>query len=135
MDALKGFLNWLPTTPNSDRNSRDGDTIEYRSGTIAMSHKLVPHSDDQGHQQTDEEIQTIASDITLAIALIKGPDPNRYGTLITKFANSYVMGKDEYPTVLSAACSMLVNFKTPENACPRNASVAPQQLLEHQHQP
>jgi Zinc knuckle len=127
MDALKGFLNCRQNatqTPSEYLEELKGwaDTIEYRGGTFAMSHELVPQSDDQGRERTDEERRTIARDTTLAIALIKGADPTRYGTLITAFANSFAMGKDEYPTDLSAAYGVLVNYKTPENARPRNAS-------------
>jgi hypothetical protein len=40
----------------------------------------------------------------------------RYGTLITELSNKYAMGHDEYPTDLSSAYSLLVNYKTPMNA-------------------
>lgn len=82
-----------------------------------MSHELVPRSDDQGRERTDEERRSIARDTTLAVTLIKGADPTRYGTLVlTGFANSFVMSKDENPTGLSAAYSVLVTSTSPESS-------------------
>ena len=52
----------------------------------------------------------------MATALIRGADKTRYGTLLAELSNQYAMGKDEYPTDISSAYSLLVNYKTPTNS-------------------
>lgn len=92
------------------------DTIEYHGGTVAENHELVPSKADDGTARSTETRKTIARDRTLAIALIRGADRTRYGTLIDDLSNQYAMGKDEYPTDITSAYSLLVNYKTPTNA-------------------
>lgn len=55
------------------------DTIKYHGGTVAENNLLILGKDAQGKR-------------TLAITLIRSADPTRYGTLITKLSNQYVMG-------------------------------------------
>jgi hypothetical protein len=50
------------------------------------------------------------------MALIRGADPQRYGTLIMDLANQHAMGIDNYPHDLTAAYALLVNYKTPTNS-------------------
>jgi hypothetical protein len=38
----------------------------------------------------------MAYEKTLAIALITGSDPTKYGTLVAHLSNQYAMGRDEY---------------------------------------
>jgi hypothetical protein len=92
------------------------DTIDYHGGTVSENFTLIPAKDEQGNLRTDDERKIIARDRTLAITLIRGADPTRYGTLIAELSNQYAMGKDEYPTDISSAYSLLVNYKTPTNA-------------------
>jgi len=92
------------------------DTIEYHGGTVAENHELVPSTDEHGTVRSTEERKNIARDRTLAIALIRGADTTRYGTLIADLSNQYAMGKDDYPTDITSAYSLLVNYKTPMNA-------------------
>ena len=70
--------------------------------------------------------KAIARDRTLAIALIRGADATRYGTLIVGLSNQYAMGKDDYPTDITSGYSLLVKYKTPENTRARNPT--PSQL-------
>jgi ribosomal protein L15 len=91
------------------------DTIEYHGGTVAENFTIVPEVVG-GVTRTDAKRKDIARDSTLAILLIRRADPTKYGTLITELSNKYAMGHDEYPTDLSSAYSLLVNYKTPTNA-------------------
>jgi hypothetical protein len=82
---------------------------------VSENFTLIPAKDKQGTQRTNDERKIIARDRTLAITLIWGADPTRYGTLIAKLSNQYAMGKDEYPADISSTYSLLVNYKTPTN--------------------
>jgi Zinc knuckle len=92
------------------------DTIEYHGGMVAENYTLVPDQDENKKPRSITERTAIARDRTLAILLIRSADPTRYGTLIADLSNQYAMGKDEYPTDLSSAYSLLVNYTTPANA-------------------
>lgn len=104
-DNLETFRGWA-------------DTIKYHGGTVAENHELVPEKDDEGNMRTVDERKAIARDRYLPIALIRGrgSDPTRYGTLSADLSNQYASGKDEYPIDISAAYSLLVNYRTPTNA-------------------
>jgi hypothetical protein len=93
------------------------DAIEYWGGSVAENYFLVEDTGPGGRAHQVEERKAIARDRTLAIALIRGADPRRYGTLlITELANRYAMGTDDYPTDITSAYGLLVNYKTPVNA-------------------
>jgi hypothetical protein len=49
-------------------------------------------------------------------------DPRRYALLIAMIQNDYISGQDKYPTTLSRAYDLLVNYVNPHNgsARPRN---------------
>jgi hypothetical protein len=66
----------------------------------------------------------MARDRTLATAHIRNADPTRYGALIDELLNMYARGKDEYPTDLTLACGMLVNYTVPTNTRVRNPDTA-----------
>lgn len=51
------------------------------------------------------------------MALICGADMQRYGTLIMELTKQHAMGIDNYPHDLTATYALLVNYKTPMNAC------------------
>jgi hypothetical protein len=51
---------------------------------------------------------------------MRNADPTRYGTLTAELSNMYARGKDEYPTDLTSACGMLVNYTMPANARDRH---------------
>jgi hypothetical protein len=54
------------------------------------------------------------------MALIRGADPTRYGTLIAELSNQFALGRNDYPPDLNSAYSLLVNYRPPANARPRN---------------
>ena len=97
------------------------DTIEYHGGTIAESHTLIPEQTDEGTMRDENTRKAMARDRTLAVALIRGADPTRYGTLIADLSNQFAMGINNYPSDITSAYSLLVNYKTPSNARVRNA--------------
>jgi hypothetical protein len=92
------------------------DTIEYHGGTVGESYTLVNENDDDGNARTEDERTALARDRTLGIALLRGADPTRYGTLIADLSNQYAMGHNSYPSDMTSAYSLLVNYKTPTNA-------------------
>ncbi len=83
---------------------------------MAENHGLVAATGPSGEIRSEEKRKEIARNRTLAIALIRGADPTRYGTLITELSNRYAMGVDNYPLNITAAYGLLVNYKTPVNA-------------------
>ena len=105
------------------------DNIEYHGGSVSESFELIPATDSGGNPRTVIERTSMARDRTLATALIRSADPTRYGTLIVHLANQLAMGKDEYPTTLTAAYGLLVTYQTPTNASGRGrgAGNTPQQ--------
>ena len=48
--------------------------------------------------------------------VINKSDPKRYGTLVTDVENAYTCGQNRYPTTVSRAYDMLINFKNPNQA-------------------
>lgn len=80
------------------------DTIEHHGGSVVYNPNLAPETNAQGTTSTDSERKAAARDQTLAVALIRGADPTRYGTLIAELANQYTMGTDRYPNDITSAC-------------------------------
>ncbi|KAI2506981.1 hypothetical protein MHU86_7478 [Fragilaria crotonensis] len=131
LDATAAFLNCRQQQGQSADSYLEAlkshtDTIEYHGGTLVLNPRLAPEIKEDGSRYTDEERARIARDCTLAAALIRGSDPTRYGTLVADLANQYSKGKDEYPTDITSAYSLLVNYRTPANATyrGRNSSSA-----------
>jgi hypothetical protein len=112
---------------STSSDSKDGaaDTIEYHGGTVAETHELVPSETDDGTKLSLAERKAIARNRTLAIALIRGANPTRYGTLLANLSNQYAMGNDDYLTDITSAYSLLVNYKTPTNAQIRTTNAVP----------
>ena len=63
-----------------------------------------------------QEAKTKARDEYLAVLLLTKSDHKRYGPLITDVENAYTRGQDGYPTTVSGAYDMLVNYKNPNQA-------------------
>jgi hypothetical protein len=94
------------------------ETIESYGGTISESFELIPETDDDGEERDQAARQALARAKTLGICAIRGADPQRYGSLITELANQHAMGHDNYPSDLTAAYGLLVNYQTPRNSGP-----------------
>ena len=90
-------------------------TITQYGGSIAANPRLITEAG-----LTDEERLAKACEKTLAIALITGASPTRYGTLITQLANEYAMGRDQYPEDMTTAYNLLVNYVIPVNTSAPN---------------
>jgi hypothetical protein len=86
---------------------------------VAEHHGLIAEEDDEGNARDVAARTALARDRTLGMALIRGADQQRYGTLIIDLANQHAMGIDNYPHDLTAAYALLVNYKTPVNSRPR----------------
>jgi len=61
----------------------------------------------------------IARDRTLALAFLKRANRRRFGALWADLGNQFSEGNDQYPTDLTAAYNLLVNFKPPKREEPR----------------
>ena len=62
------------------------------------------------------EAKSKAREEYLAVLLLTKSDPKRYGTLVTDVENAYTCGQNGYPTTVSGAYDMLVNYRTPNQA-------------------
>jgi hypothetical protein len=63
----------------------------------------------------------IARGYTIAMAFLRGGDPLCYATIWSDLANQQTRGNAQFPTDLTLAYSMLVNYHSPrENMCPNN---------------
>jgi hypothetical protein len=54
-------------------------------------------------------------DLFLASLCIQNADRVRFGTLIAHLDNHFLLGRNEYPTDLTAAQGLLTNYQTPTN--------------------
>ena len=66
-------------------------------------------ADDDERQQAKIK----ARDEYIAVLLLTKSDPKRYGLLVTDMENAYTRGQDGYPTTVSGAYDMLVNYRNP----------------------
>ena len=62
------------------------------------------------------EAKTKAREEYLAVLLLTKSDPKRYATLVTEVENAYTRGQNGYPTTVSGAYDMLVDYKNPNHA-------------------
>ena len=127
MDAHQNFLNCKQTQEQTTEEYLENltlwaDTIEYHGGTFVENYHLAGAHNANGTPHTEDERKSAARDETLAMALIRGADPSRFGTLIAELSNQYARGRNEYPTDLNSAYSLLVNYRTPANTRPRNST-------------
>ncbi|KAI2493285.1 Reverse transcriptase (RNA-dependent DNA polymerase) [Fragilaria crotonensis] len=131
MNAQRSFLNCKQQVGQSPASYLEdlrawAVTIDHHGGTIAVNYKLIPAVNEDGTAVTNDDRRSRAYEKTLAIALITGSDPSRYGTLVAHLSNQYAMGRDEYPSNVTAAYNLLVNYRTPENTTrPRQQQAAP----------
>ena len=124
MDAHQKFLTCRQSNTQTVEDYRRqltlwSDTIEHHGGSIVTNSSLANANDSSGRARTDAEHAEAGRQETLAMALLRGADQTRYGTLLDHLANQFASGRDEYPKDLTAAYSLLVHYKTPSNARPR----------------
>ena len=74
----------------------------------------------------------IARDRTLALAFLKRADRRRFGTLWAEVENQFSRGNDQYPINLTAAYSLLVNFKPPKREEPRRNTRSQEAAVEEE---
>jgi hypothetical protein len=94
------------------------DVIEHCGGSIGQEPGLVQKVlQDRGKSSNtataDEtrEAQNAAQQQYLAVAFLLGSDRNRYGKLLEDLENDYTQGQDNYPKTVTAAYSLLTNWK------------------------
>jgi hypothetical protein len=80
MDATAGFLNCIQHPGQSADSHLEAlkshtDTIEYHGGMLVLNPMLAPEWSANGTKYTDAEQSKIASNCTLAAALIRGLTP------------------------------------------------------------
>ena len=63
-----------------------------------------------------QDAKTKAREEYLAVLLLTKSDPKRYGSLVTNVENVYTRGQNGYPTTVSGAYDMLINYKNPNKA-------------------
>jgi hypothetical protein len=73
------------------------DAIRFHGGSVAERVGSVSILDATGNERTIEQREEVATEETLAMLMIRGADPTKYGTLIADLSNQFVKGKDEYP--------------------------------------
>jgi hypothetical protein len=101
------------------------EAIESYGGSVAEPYALIAADDDDGNPRDTATRMVLARDRTLGMALIRGADPQRYGTLIIDLANQHAMGIDNYPHDLTAAYALLVNYKTEDGIMFAQTAVVP----------
>jgi hypothetical protein len=96
------------------------EVIEQYGGTLVFNASLASKT----HPTTDkprtaDQRTAAAKQETLAMALLRGADPARYGSLLLELANNFAAGRDNYPKDVITAYAILVEYKTPVNSTPR----------------
>jgi len=64
------------------------------------------------------------------LAFLKQADRRRFGTLWADLENQFSRGNDQYPIDLTAAYSLLVNFKPPKREDPRRNTRSQEAAVE-----
>ena len=67
---------------------------------------------------------SIACDKFFAMAFLMSSDPRRYKNLLTKLDNDHSKGTDNYPTMLTSAYSLLVNYHAPQTFQNRSHTIS-----------
>ena len=121
MDARTSFLTCQQGRQQTTDSYLDtlrgwAETIESYGGSVSEHHGLIDADDEDGNPRDEATRTALARDKTLAMALVRGADTHRHGTLIMQLANDHAMGVDNYPSDLTAAYALLVNYRTPANS-------------------
>jgi hypothetical protein len=118
MDASQSFLNCSQSQEQTVEEYLESltlwaYTIKFHGGTFVENYRLASEFGPDEAPRTEEERRNASKDETLAMALIRGADPTRYGTLLAKLLNQFAIGRNNYPIDLSSAYGLLVNYRTP----------------------
>jgi hypothetical protein len=97
------------------------DVIEKYGGTLVFNASLPSKTHPTTQKpRTSEQRIAAAKQETLAMALLRGSDSTRYGSLLLDLANNFAAGRDNYPKDVLAAYALLIEYKTPVNSVIRN---------------
>ena len=91
------------------------DTVGMSLGSIFDMPTLLDHEKDSFAHQNDDDARKAMEGKYLAIAFIQGANHHRYSGLWRDLKNNMVLGQDNYPKTLPAACDVLLNYKTSGN--------------------
>jgi hypothetical protein len=121
MEALQKFLTCKQANGQSIDDYRRQlmmwcATIEHFGGTVVGNFELANAQDSNGTTRTTDERKEAARQEVLAMGLLRGSDPTKYGSLLGHLANQYASGRDDYPKDLTTAYSTLVHYRTPSDA-------------------
>mmetsp|Transcript_1857 Transcript_1857/g.2163 ORF Transcript_1857/g.2163 Transcript_1857/m.2163 type:complete len:316 (+) Transcript_1857:405-1352(+) len=90
------------------------EVVEHFGGAVGQSDERInEHTDTPLQPEEREQAKMKAKDAHLAMLLISMSDPKRYGQLAADLENEHTRGTDGYPTTVTAAYDMLVNYRTP----------------------
>ena len=64
-------------------------------------------------EECTKKAVTMAKDKSTAIGFLKWADKKKYGALWSELENNFTRGLDHYPTDLTAAFNLLLNYKPP----------------------
>jgi hypothetical protein len=95
LDARFNMLSCRQGTNQTVSNYREAikgwaDAIMFHGGSVAERVGTVPLFDDNHVERTLAEGEMIATEETLAMLMIRGADPTKYGTLIADLSNQFV---------------------------------------------
>ena len=127
MEAYQNFLNCKQTTTQTVAEYRQqltlwSDTIEHHGGSIVVNYRLASVTDVRSTIRTVDERKEAARQETLSMALLRGADRTRFGTLLDHLADQYAAGRDEYPKDLQSAYGLLAHYRSPSNTTNRTAN-------------
>jgi hypothetical protein len=90
--------------------SANVEVLEYYKASVGESYLLI---DDVNGTRTVAQRTALARNATIAMSFLRGADSRRYATLWSDLANQQTRGNDQYPTDLTLAYGMLVNYHSP----------------------
>ena len=90
---------------------------------------LDEHGQDMGEDMEGELKIVLEKEIKeshLATTILKRADSKRYGSLQKELANSYLLGKDDYPKTVAEVLKIMNNYKDTTSEEPReNKGISP----------
>jgi hypothetical protein len=109
------------------------EVLEHYGGAIGEDPGLLDATAAISSDTDDAtKLLKIARDRTLALAFLKRADLRRFGTLRADLENQFSRGNNQYPINLTAAYSLLVNFKPPRRDEPRRNTRSQEAAVEEE---